>query len=219
MKTIFLHGFATTPEVWHNQRPEFAPKLTFSDINAEARRVVGLMGGWVDRGAVLIGWSMGGMIAIQVAALAPDKIQALVLVSTTPKFIKSDDYAFGVPVVLLKRLEKRIAREGTKAFHDMIFKNGDRVGVEHLTIDEVEDELKQLEIVDLRNNLPKIKCPTMIIHGDQDEICLPGAAKYLQKNIENSELVTFSGVGHIPMIERPDEFNAQLERFVKQHAG
>jgi len=173
----------------------------------------------VDGGIVLVGWSMVGMVAIQAAAMAPDKIKALVLVSTTPKFIKSDDFAFGVPVVLLKRLEKRIAREGTKAFHDMIFKNGDRVGVAHLTIDEVEDELKQLETVDLRSHLSKIKCPTLIIHGDQDEICLPGAAKFMKDNIENSELITFSGVGHIPMIEKPVEFNAQLERFIKQYAG
>ncbi|HVN67370.1 MAG TPA: alpha/beta hydrolase, partial [Candidatus Sulfotelmatobacter sp.] len=78
---------------------------------------------------------------------------------------------------------------------------------------EVEKELRQLETADLRDQLPKIKCPTLIIQGDQDEICLPAAARSLVGNIKNSELVMLAGVGHAPMVEAPDKFYALVNNY------
>ena len=219
MRTVFLHGFATTPEVWHNQQPDLAPQLRFDDIAGEASRVIKELWNWGTGDIVLVGWSLGGMVALRAAAIAPEKIKTLILVSTTPKYIRSDDFPFGTPLVLLKRLEKRIAREGTKAFHDLVFKNGARIGVAHLTINEVERELRMLERIDLRPLLAKIACPTLIIHGDRDEICPPAAAIFMKENIPGSELVMLEGVGHAPMIEAPELFNSHMQRFIDNHAG
>lgn len=213
MRTIFLHGFATTPDVWHNQLVDAAPTINFHNMQAQAETI----GQGLGDETILVGWSMGGMVALKIAALYPEKIQKLILVSTTPKFIKTEDFPFGLPLALLRRLEKRIAVEGTAAFHSLVFKNGQTIGLAHLNLAEVEDDLKELEKIDLRGILAQIKMPTLIIQGDKDDICLPGAAAYLQEKIENSKLVILPGVGHAPMVEAPEKFNRIVAGFVNDH--
>ncbi|MFH1386196.1 MAG: alpha/beta hydrolase [bacterium] len=213
METVYLHGFATTPEVWRNQTNGEKPHLMFEDIKGTAEGL--LKGIGVGEKIRIVGWSMGGMVAMLMAAMAPEKINSLVLVSTTPKFIRSDDFPHAIPLAILRRLEKKIKVEGIKVFYDLIFTDkikttplpclpavggGEGNGV------RVFEELAELAKVDLRSLLPKINCPTLIIHGDQDEICLPGAAEYMNKEIKNSKLIILKGAGHAPMLEAPEEF-------------
>jgi pimeloyl-[acyl-carrier protein] methyl ester esterase len=212
---VFLHGFGTTPEIWDEvwkPRSSFAgfqtPNLSFDNLEREAERV----GRGMGYGVRVIGWSMGGMVAQLIAAKYPEKVEQLVLVSTTPKFIASNDFPAGLPPVLLKRLEKRIRQEGLKAFHALVFPDGHSVGLANLTVEQAELELAALEKVDFRAVLGQIKAPTLIIHGDKDEICPLGAAIYMYGAIPGSQLVMLEGVGHAPMIEAPDRFKEALCR-------
>lgn len=202
MDLVFLHGFATTPEIW----PGGGPHLHFDDFEREAERVGKGLGNRTN----LVGWSMGGMVALLVAARYPEKVEKLVLVSTTPKFIATDDFPAGLPLALLRRLEKRIKAEGIRAFHSLVFPDGHSTGLADLTIDQALKELAALEQVDLRGLLSSVKAPTLIIHGDKDEICLPGAAQYMSEAIAGSELVLMAEVGHAPLIETPERFNELL---------
>lgn len=204
MGTVYLHGFATTPDIWRNQTEGEKPQLTFENIKETAERL--LKGVGVGKRIRVVGWSMGGMVAMRMAAMAPEKIIELVLVSTTPKFIKTEDFPHAIPLALLRKLEKRIKVEGIKAFHDLIFKSEERKGIADISVDQAEKELAELARIDLRDLLPQIRVPTLIIHGDQDEICLPGAAEYMNKEIKNSKLVILKGVGHVLMLEAPEEF-------------
>lgn len=203
---IYLHGFATNPEIWHNRPGGEAPELGFENIEKEAARIAK----GISKGVTLIGWSMGGMMAMQVAAMVPDKLCALVLVSTTPRFLKSSDFPFGLSPALLRNLQKRIKAEGIKAFHSLVFKNREVMGLADLTPERAEKELAELARVDLRDTLPRIDVPTLIIHGTRDEICLPAAANYMKETIRDSELVMLDGVGHAPMVEAPEEFKREL---------
>jgi len=189
------------------------PNLNFGNMDAEGQKLAENLGPDV----ILVGWSMGGMLALQVAAWAPGKVLGLVLVSTTPKFIRSEDFPYGLPPALLKRLRKRIKSEGISAFHSLIFKKEKISGLAQISMEQAEKELSELAKADLREILPEIKAPTLIIHGNQDKICLPAAAKYMEDKILNSKLVMMDGVGHAPMIEVPQLFNLHLRRFIESY--
>ena len=213
---IFLHGFGTTPEIWEQfQEPRrsvagstrsWLPRLAFDDLEREAERV----GMGMGYGVRVVGWSMGGMVAQLIAAKFPEKVASLVLVSTTPKFVSTGDWPFGLPAAALKRLGQRIKREGMKAFHSIVFPDGHNAGLADLSLDQAERELAALEKADLRAIIASIKAPVLIIHGDRDEICPPGAARYLKRALAGSQLIMLAGVGHAPMIEAPEKFKEAL---------
>jgi len=214
MQLVYLHGFATTPGIWYQQNPDYAPRLDFCGIDEESARLATDL----EPGSILIGWSMGGMLAIKTAALAQDKLKALVLVSTTPKFLRSADFEFGLSESLLQRLVKKIRSEGISAFHSLIFKDRRPEGLAEMSFKKAEKELHELSKCDLRRQLSELKLPTMIIHGSEDAICLPGAAEYMHKQIANNEIVLLQGVGHAPMIETPGLFNFHIQRFIQNYA-
>jgi pimeloyl-[acyl-carrier protein] methyl ester esterase len=216
MRSVFLFVFAFDSQIWHDQEG-FTPDLRFECIDKTAAKLSEKMKAG-DKNA-LIGWSMGGMVAMRAATMAPEMISALALVSTTPKFIRSKDFTHAVPRSLLERLKKRIRTEGITAFHSLVLKDDRSVGQSQISWERAEKELAELERVDLRNILYDIRIPTLIIHGAEDHICLPGSAEYMKEKIAKSELVMIEGVGHAPMIEAPQIFNQHLRGFIERHAG
>jgi pimeloyl-[acyl-carrier protein] methyl ester esterase len=73
--------------------------------------------------------------------------------------------------------------------------------------------LEALVEADMRDCLARIACPTLIIHGELDVICLPQASEYLSMHIRNAREVVLSGCGHIPFLTQSSKFNASIEGF------
>lgn len=209
MKIVYLHGFAVGPGIWADLPAGSAPELCFEDLAVEARRVAEML----PPKSCLVGWSMGGMLAVKAALLAPDKVARLVLISTTPKFLADEEYAAGVPPALLARLIKRIKRDGLGAFYELVFKERLPVAPLDLPPDSAANELAALAAVDLREEIGELRLPTLIVHGDQDEICLPAAAEFTAKNIPESRLVWLPGVGHVPQLEAKTELACLIADF------
>ncbi|MBI5078754.1 alpha/beta hydrolase [Candidatus Saganbacteria bacterium] len=210
-----MHGFATSPRVWSGQEADFAPRLNFENMEAESRKLVESL----REKTILVGWSMGGMLAMTAAVQAQDRVCGLVLVSTTPKFIRAAGFHPGLSPVLLRRLERKIEAEGVSAFHKLIFKEEESEGREAIPPARAKKELAELARLDFRGILPQIKIPTLILHGDRDEICPPSAAIFMREKICGSELVIFPGVGHALMLEIPQLFNSHFKKFMEKYAG
>ena len=66
---------------------------------------------------------------------------------------------------------------------------------------------------DLRNDLKKIKIPTLILHGKKDKICSFELAEQTQKLIQNAQLVAFEQSGHSLFLEETNKFNSELIKF------
>jgi len=158
VQVLFIHGFATGPEIWREQIKEF--DSVFNIDQAEE--------------LVVVGWSMGGWKAIELCLEHPQKVKGLVLVSSFAKYVKSADYPAGVPLPLLRKLEKRLLNDykaGMTYFYDLVFKDKsqhcliDRLPVP--TREDIQRWFLRLEFDDFRPLLSKINTPTLIIHGDQ----------------------------------------------------
>ncbi|MEO7295471.1 MAG: alpha/beta hydrolase [Candidatus Limnocylindria bacterium] len=67
---------------------------------------------------------------------------------------------------------------------------------------------------DLRDLLPQITVPTLILHGDADERAPRAVWERLHADIPDSALVLLSGVGHEVVIEAPDAFDTEVRRFL-----
>ena len=67
---------------------------------------------------------------------------------------------------------------------------------------------------DLRDVLPHIDIPTLLLHGDADRRALLRSAEALAGQIPNARLAVIRGVGHQSNLEAPDSFNAELRKFL-----
>jgi pimeloyl-ACP methyl ester carboxylesterase len=69
-----------------------------------------------------------------------------------------------------------------------------------------------------RKMLHKISCPTILIHGDEDRVVSPGSARWAAKERPDWQFRMLHGIGHVPMIECPDDFVAMVDDFLSSVA-
>ena len=70
---------------------------------------------------------------------------------------------------------------------------------------------------DLRDVLPRIKAPTLLLYGDADVRSPLGVGEALHAQIPTSTLVVMPGAGHLSNIEAADRFNAEVRTFLRRH--
>ncbi len=240
---LFLHGWGMSSRVWKYQVGHFSEKFktitldlrghgesspsddyTFDTLAGDVKEFTeGLSLGPVS----LVGWSIGGSVAIKVASIYPEILHSLILVSTTPKFVSSEDFPYGQPEAMLKRLAKQIDRDVNKAMVEFCSLMFNEEGITEEVWETVATKewpaketlngyLKTLSESDLRENLKNINVPTLIVHGMLDRISFHEAAVFMADRIKRVRLETHHDEGHAPFLTRPDWFNTELEGFLNE---
>ncbi len=176
------------------------------------------------RGALLLGWSLGGQVALSALPLLAARVDRLVLIGATPRFTPGDDWPHGPPARALEAMAALLRRrpEAVQArFLDDCFAPGEldedgRAALATAPPPDLACALAGLDILasaDLRAALPAVRGPVLLLHGEADAICPVGAARALALRLPSARLVTFPAVGHAPFISRPGEVASLLEAF------
>jgi pimeloyl-[acyl-carrier protein] methyl ester esterase len=186
-----------------------------------------------QQSVVLVGWSMGGMLAMQRAALEPRSVAALVLISSMRRFCISDDYPEGVPAANLRALsigcrrrtiptlegfyEQAAWPQETQTEHDPRQQRAQRVAADH-SID-LQQGLDYLRQADLSDTIADLSVPTLILHGRDDAVVSLAAADDLRARIANSELHIRDGIGHDLPLRDPAWVTQTILAFWTQHVA
>lgn len=176
----------------------------------------------------LLGWSLGGQVALELCGMSDGAVERLLLIATTPRFTAGADWAHGLPegqVQAMARNLKRDYRQTMAGFRDLML-----AGEETLT----EERRQQIEALtgappplavalaaldglrhgDQRALLATIACPTLVMHGDLDRIALPGAGRFLAEGIAGARLARLPGVAHAPFLGCPHQVFRQWREFL-----
>ena len=127
---VLLHGFALHSGLWGDwpAGPATVPSRERSICPAMARRpgtrasrIAGLArASPADSGAIVLGWSLGGMIALELARQRPTTIGGLVLVATTPRFVSTPDWPHGIEPEVLETFAQNVRRDYHRAVQDFL---------------------------------------------------------------------------------------------------
>ena len=182
--------------------------------------------------AILLGWSLGSQVAISAFPRLKERLAGLVLVGATASFTATDGYPHGLPTNEIRGMGLRLRRDfpGTMGdFFRSMFAEGEltpgqeeRIGREILAKGRLPEPaaahsaLAILASTDLRERLAEIDCPVLILHGSEDTVCPPGAARFLAERLPDTRLVEFDGAGHAPSLSRPEQFNALIREFLRK---
>ncbi|QEK12810.1 alpha/beta fold hydrolase [Crassaminicella thermophila] len=166
----------------------------------------------------VIGWSLGGLVAIDIAKNFSSKIENMILFNTTSKFIQDEGYPFGWHKKILEGMIDKLKKNPQKtlnAFYQNLFtdeerKDGytkkffERINILNKKINKqsLELGLEYLKQKDNREVIKDINIPILLIHGDEDFICPVEAVDYMHKNLKESKLIILNKTGHIPFFTK-----------------
>jgi valacyclovir hydrolase len=160
----------------------------------------------------LLGWSQGAVTAIHLAATAPENVQSLIGFGT---------FAYIDEVILSDRPIARIenwSAEMRAPFLKMYGEDYLRRSWEGWAQSCARFLREQGGDMGHKKLLNKVKCPTLIIHGEEDPIVPVEHAHFLHKNIQNSKLYIWPKGKHNLQLRYPDEFNKMVADFVLANA-
>ena len=182
-------------------------------------------------GTTLVGNSMGGFIAVEAATAEPQRFSRLVLVSAAGIINTWNPEARAtVTAAAWSRLGGAVADRGQwivshprsrqlalAPFFRYPGKLRRELLVEQLAGGRCPgfgDALQDLVGHDIRECLPTIEMPTLIVWGLSDRVIPVAAAISYHRRIPHSRLEIFERTGHLPQLERPTRFNALLDDFI-----
>jgi pimeloyl-[acyl-carrier protein] methyl ester esterase len=176
-------------------------------------------------GAYLCGWSLGAMLALQAAALAPRRLAGLILVGGTPSFTQRAGWPHGQPPSLLDSFGNAVRSDaaGTLQRFVALLNQGDaqaralsramsrQLAAARLPVTAtLLTGLGWLRDVDLRQRVAAIAVPTLLVHGENDPLMPLAAARWLHEQLPESRLQVISGAAHAPFLNDPEGFARRL---------
>ena len=169
--------------------------------------------------SIVIGHSLGGLVAQAVAINNPDLVSGLVIVGSDANFRDNPGLEdFQKEVNGLKDLDRSYLEAFQKS---TLFKPIDKAYFETLVSESVKTPLYVFKsaingVVEasLEKDLRKIKSPVLIIWGDQDMICPEQGQLKMKELIKNSKFIRYNNTGHAVHWEEPDRFLQDLTNFI-----
>lgn len=238
---VFLHGIGGAARAWRNQLDAFSDRyhviawdmpgyggsvpLQSTSIPALAAALKDFLN---DIGAVkpiLVGHSIGGMIVQQLLVHDPILAEYVVLAQTSPAFGQRDgDWQKQFLDARLGPLDRgeTMAALAPGVVAGLVGDDADPAGVElaracMASVPEASYRAAMMSMLgfDLRKALAQIRVPTLVISGSKDNNAPASMVKKMASFIPNATYVELEGVGHLAALERPAEFNAVLDDFLR----
>jgi len=233
---FFLHGWAQSQRIWFQQRQAF-PDAHFLNLPGHGGAANIDADAWVehihqqlpDEPCVLVGWSLGGMLALDIATRFPQSIAALVLVSTTPCFRQQTDWPAGCDATLFAAFEEAVAGQSNRLLNrffslmlhgDTISRSDYNILAKHAvdrnhppSTQGLQAGLTLLASLDSRNSIASLHIPTLVMHGQEDAIVSTQSGVWLAEHIHNTQYNHFQACGHAPFLTQPETFNTRLHHW------
>ena len=175
--------------------------------------------------AVVCGLSLGGYVALALAARHPERVAGLVLADTRAEP--------DTPEARQGRLDSaaRVRAEGAAGFLDefvpRLVASGDHASLHAARAiadtQRPEGIATALEALagraDRRPDLPAMAVPALVIVGSEDGLTPPALSEAMAAALPDAELVVIDGAGHLTALERPDEFARTVRAFLADRVG
>lgn len=240
---VFIHGWGLNSAVWHPtvekmknnfeviiiDLPGFGLNinhtLTPYNIDVIAEKIQQA----INKPAVYIGWSLGGLIATQIALLYPEQVKGLVTVASSPYFSKQSKWP-GIAPSMLKLFHRQLSEDSKKTIDG--FLKIQAMGSPHVrhdikiirdlvmeypmaTMQTLDNSLTLLETVDQRAQLSSVNLPFLRMYGRLDSLVPKLVISMIAPLAKKSDEYIFNKASHAPFISHLDEFVLVLTSWLK----
>jgi pimeloyl-[acyl-carrier protein] methyl ester esterase len=178
----------------------------------------------------VLGWSLGGQVAQQIALNQPDRIRRLILVGSTPCFVNKPGWAHGIDPSNFNDFADNVNRDYKATILQFLTMQCMKASDARSTLRELRNSFdtkptptqttlqRALHILletDLRNEVARLRKPTLLIHGDRDTLAPVQAAHWMMQQLPMGYLRVMSGAAHAPFLSHTEQFLSALNQFLE----
>lgn len=243
---VLLHGWGLHGGAWQPLAPRLAASFRVHLVDLPGHghsrdtpfgtldAVVDAVAACTPAGATVCGWSLGGLVALRLATRHPARVAALALVSSTPCFVRRDDWPHGMAPETLEAFAEGLRAEPAKTIRSFV--NLNALGGPH-----ARDRMRELAALlvergtppspalaaglallrdtDLRDEVASIDRPAAVIHGGRDVLTPVGAGRWLAGRLPNARFVEIPEAAHLPFASHPGAVAEALETLRDRGTG
>lgn len=239
---VLLHGWALHGGMWGPWLEPLAARARLHLVDlpghgrspwpagaASLRDLAQAVSPHVPAGAAVLGWSLGGMVALELARARPGALAALVLIATTPCFLARDDWSSGMSPAVLDGFAAGLGGDHRRTISNFLALQtwGDEHATQALrslraSLDDHGEPdpralaagLEILRHADLRAHLDRIAVPTLVIAGEHDRITPAAAGRELAARLPTARFVQVPKAGHAPFLSHAEIVGAEVTGFL-----
>jgi pimeloyl-[acyl-carrier protein] methyl ester esterase len=244
---VLLHGWGLNVRVWDGLTAALCDRFRIiavdlpghgrsvwvperSSLAEQAAQIAETVGA-ITAEYSLLGWSLGGQMALQLVATADQAADRLVLIATTPRLTAGPDWPHGAPPERLAAQAQGLETDYRRTVSDFLELQvrgsaGSAAALEQLRaalfahgypgVAALARGLELLRETDLRPLLANITLPTLVIAGQYDRVTLPAASHALADALANARYVEIRRAAHAPFLSHLPELNTLLSDFLLQ---
>jgi 3-oxoadipate enol-lactonase len=235
---LFLHGVGGGHHAWEAQLPYFSglgypshawdqpgyghspmvEPYDLEQVSASLARLIESLGG---EPVVLVGHSMGGLIAQETYVRHPKLVKALALCFTSPAFAGGNsDFTKQFIAARIAPLDEGQSMAQIAARLIPIMGSNSKLAEQIMAgvpPDTYRKAVHLLTTFDRRKELASIKVPTLLIAGSDDKTAPPAVMEKMAQKIPGADYVLLRDCGHLGPMDQPEAFNDALLFFLKSH--
>jgi pimeloyl-[acyl-carrier protein] methyl ester esterase len=179
--------------------------------------------------AIWLGWSLGALVALQAALSAPQRVERLVLLGGTPRFVQGPDWPCAMARETLGQFRENLAEDSRATLQRFLGLQvrGTEGAAEALRLlrrrlaatpppraQALDTGLDLLEGTDLRERLGELDCPSLWLLGERDTLVPLSLGERLPRYLRRGEVRSIAGAGHAPFLSHPAAVRAAIVDFV-----
>ncbi|VAW96448.1 Pimeloyl-[acyl-carrier protein] methyl ester esterase BioH [hydrothermal vent metagenome] len=243
---VLLHGWGLHSGVWQSILPELdklfhcytvdmlghgesqaSSNVSFS-LNNMRKALHTLINSIESDNIILVGWSLGGLVAMDYLNHFPSKIKKLILITANACFCKQSDWPHGLETTVLDSFAQQLEHDYKKTVDkfmalQMLGADDYKFSLKVLkssiasrpdpSMQALRSGLNILKTTDLREKLHALSQPTLMISGEHDRLMPYQAAAAMQVLFSHAKSTMIKGAGHAPFISHPNEFIQLIKEF------
>lgn len=219
---VLLHGWGTHPVIWEPLL-DFFPEARALPLpgyagSAQAftlEQMAEQTAAQLQAGSLLVGWSLGGLLAARIAQAWPEKVSGLILIAATPCFVSRADWPHGIAAEVFEQFAASLAQDYPGTIRRFLSLQAQGAGDMREVLAQLRRRLLEqprpapgvleaglaiLQDSDLRATLPTLRQPLTLIHGTGDKLAPIAAARWLADAMPGAALHEIPGAGHAPFL-------------------
>ena len=238
---VLIHGWGLHSGIWDGFAPllEASFRVTRVDLPGHGRsdwQGETALDEWVTAvqtavptPAAWLGWSLGGLVAMRAALMAPGQVAALIMLASSPCFVRRPGWQCAMLPLLLQTFSAELQQDYSRTlnrFLSLQVRGSEHAGTVLKTLRSIllahgepdaaalSAGLEMLRTTDLRHALGELDCSTLLLMGERDTLVPQRAGSETAALLSGAQLAVIGGAGHAPFLAAPQVVAERINNFL-----